>query len=252
MSLRVATFNIRCGVADDGADSWPNRRDLALRVIVEMGADVLALQEAYDYQVEAVRDALPGHGWFGVGREDGVAEGEHCSVFFRTERLELLESGTFWFSDSPNVPGSIGWGNHITRICTWGRFRDHAGHEFGVFNSHLDHESQPSRQRSAELLVRRAGVTGPAILLGDFNAEDGSAEMETILRAGYRSAYREIDGEQAAATYHGFAGGSSGERIDHVFLSREWTPTRAEIIRTSEGGRYPSDHYPLLVEASWT
>lgn len=34
-------------------------------------------------------------------------------------KVELLEGGTFWLSESPSVPGSISWGAAVPCIATW-------------------------------------------------------------------------------------------------------------------------------------
>ena len=77
-------------------------------------------------------------------------------MLVRRDRFAVLESGTFWFSDTPEVVGSKSWGNDIPRICTWAKLRDvKGGAAFWFFNVHLDHRSQPSRERSAALLLER-------------------------------------------------------------------------------------------------
>ena len=74
---------------------------------------------------------------------------------FKKGRFRVADAGTFWFSDTPEVPASKSWGNNITRICTWARLIDRDGRGFYHFNLHLDHESQPSRDRSTALLRQR-------------------------------------------------------------------------------------------------
>jgi endonuclease/exonuclease/phosphatase family metal-dependent hydrolase len=97
----------------------------------------------------------------------------------------VLDSGTFWFSDTPEQPGSKTWGNDITRICTWARFRDATGGTLYVFNVHLDHESQPSRERSVQLLATRirgrAAPGDPVLVTGDFNADEQNPAIRWLL-----------------------------------------------------------------------
>src|SRR5690606_11432004 len=126
---------------------------------------------------DEIAEALRGYGEIGVGRTDGKTRGEYAAILYRRDRLEPLDSGTFWFSDTPDVPGSTSWGNRITRICTWARFRDRtAGGEFYLYNVHLDHESQPSRERSAAMLSERVAQRNaegaPVVVTGDFNADE--------------------------------------------------------------------------------
>ena len=171
--LTVMSFNIRYGTANDGDNHWTLRRELLVDVIREADADLVGLQEALDAQVAVLLQALPQYGLVGVGRDDGRARGEHAAILYRRDRFRVSDAATFWFSDTPEVVASRSWGNRITRICTWARFVDRDGQAFWLYNVHLDHESQPSRERSTALLAERiAGrrvPTEPAIVTGDFN-----------------------------------------------------------------------------------
>ena len=185
--LAVVTFNIRYGTARDGENAWPQRRELLFGMLRDSGADLLGLQEALRFQLDEIAEAVPGYIEIGVGRDDGLEAGEYAAILYRTARLELLESGTFWFSETPEVPGSMHWGNRITRICTWARFRDRLDDGiFYLYNLHLDHESQPSRERSVELLAERMAARAhpdPVLVTGDFNAGEDNPAMGYLLGA---------------------------------------------------------------------
>jgi endonuclease/exonuclease/phosphatase family metal-dependent hydrolase len=159
--------------------------------------------------------------------------------------------GTFWFSPTPEVPGSTRWGNTITRICSWARLEDRASaRAFHVYNLHLDHESGPSRERSAEFLARRIlarGARDPVLVLGDFNAGADQLPIRYLLTSvpltdTFRALHPDTTG---VGTYHAFTGRTEGPRIDHILASGEWTVRSAGIDRGNEAGRYPSDHYPV-------
>ena len=171
-------------------------------------------------------------------------------VLWRMERYELLADGNFWFSDTPGVPGSRTWGNTVTRICTWVRLRDRSsGRTVSAFNVHLDHESQPSRERSAAMLLARIALRGnddPVLVTGDFNAGEANPAV-AAMRTRFRDSYRTVHpSDSIAGTFHAFRGDSAGEKIDYVFVSPEWTVLGAAILRTSVAGRYPSDHFPVI------
>ena len=153
--LTVMSFNIRYGTANDGENRWENRRDALFELLRTEDADVIGLQEALSFQIQEIVAAVPGYAVTGVGRDDGRTKGEFSGILFRTSRLTVSEAGTFWLSDTPEVVASTTWGNTITRICSWARFVDKDGRAFWHYNVHLDHQSQPSRERSAELLARR-------------------------------------------------------------------------------------------------
>ncbi len=252
--LRVMSFNIRYGTADDGENAWPLRSDLVMQVIRDGDADVLGLQEALRFQLDEIGAEFPGYGEIGVGRDDGVEAGEYSAILYDLLRLRPLDSGTFWLSDTPEVVGSTSWGNGITRIVTWARFRDmSAGGEFYVFNTHWDHESQPSRERSADLLRERIAsreYSDPVLVMGDFNAGEenpafrrlASADSTLALVEAFRALHPD---STVVGTFNGFTGEGSGEKIDAILTSPGWAVQEAAIVRTEEAGRYPSDHFPV-------
>jgi endonuclease/exonuclease/phosphatase family metal-dependent hydrolase len=259
------SFNIRYGTANDGDDSWPNRSGMVIGVIRNHAPDILGVQEALRFQLDEMRSALPEYEEFGVGRDDGQTAGEYAAILYRSDRFEVEQSGTFWLSDTPDVPGSMSWGNRITRICTWARLaRLDAVDRFYVYNLHLDHESQASRERSVELLAQRIATRAtndPFIMLGDFNAgEDNPAirfltgdvdrlatEVEATpvsphLKDTFRALYPTPTG---VGTFNAFRGDTAGKQIDWILVSDEWEVLEAAIVRTNDGGRYPSDHFPV-------
>jgi endonuclease/exonuclease/phosphatase family metal-dependent hydrolase len=211
---------------------------------------VLGLQEALRGQLDEIRAALPAYGEVGVGRDDGAQAGEYAAILFRRDRLDLLASGDFWLSDTPDVPGSRSWGNTVVRICTWARFLDRAsGRTFAVYDTHLDHESQPARERGAALILWRIAAArpgGPVIVTGDFNAGEDNPAVRAMTAAGFADSYRVVHpADSAVNTYHAFRGGTAGPKIDFVFVSPEWRVADAAIVRTARDGRYPSDHFPV-------
>lgn len=268
--LTFMSFNMRYGTADDGDNSWPLRRDLVIGVIREFAPDVLGSQEVLRFQLNELRDALPEYGEAGVGRDDGAEAGEYAAILYRSDRLQLFENGTFWLSDTPDVPGSTSWGNSIPRICTWARFSDReAGFTFYVYNLHLDHQSQPSRERAVELLTRYVADRehkDPYVVTGDFNAGESNSAMRYLLgeveRAhqasddapaplGLVDTFRALYPAQTeVGTFNGFEGTTTGEKIDAVLVSEEWNVLHASIVRTEVDGRYPSDHFPVVATIS--
>lgn len=249
--LTVTTFNIRYGTAADGENRWELRRELLFDVLRAQHADVVGLQEALHFQLQEILAAFPDYAMLGVGREDGNTRGEYAAILYRHDRLDVAEQGTFWLSPTPEVPGSVGFGNRITRICTWARLVERSGNRaFYVYNVHWDHESQPSRERSAELVAQRIAAREPAdpvVLLGDFNAgEDNPARRLLLERYGLRDAFRLVNrNARDVGTYHAFRGTRTGELIDAILVSTEWDVDAVWIDRTERNARYPSDHFPV-------
>ncbi|MGD8495425.1 MAG: endonuclease/exonuclease/phosphatase family protein [Gemmatimonadales bacterium] len=260
-ALRVMSFNLRYGTADDGPNAWPLRRELVKQTIGDFGPTVLCVQEALRFQLDELREAFPQLDEVGVGRDDGVEAGEYSAILYDRRRLERLSSGTFWLSDTPEVVASTSWGNQITRIVTWARFRDlESDRAFYVFNTHWDHQSQNSRERSAELMLERiASRDGgdPVIVTGDFNAgEDNPAFRRLVAGAGVagvtgdalelRETFRALHPDATdVGTFNGFHGDRSGDKIDAILVTPEWEVVEAAIDRAHDGDRYPSDHFPV-------
>lgn len=247
--LRVMSMNVRYGTADDGENRWELRRDLLFDVLRNERPDVVGLQEALRFQLDETLDHLPGYSEIGEGR-DGGKDGEYSAILYRRDRFELISSDTFWLSDTPGVP-SAHWGNRIVRICTWGLFADQSsGDFFYVFNTHLDHESQASRERSVRFLAERVverDLPVPFVLLGDWNAGEENPAMRFLYdETGLRDAYRVVHPEdREVGTFHGFTGRRDGKKIDAVLVPPAVDVTDAAIVRTKRGGRYPSDHFPV-------
>jgi endonuclease/exonuclease/phosphatase family metal-dependent hydrolase len=252
--VRVMTFNIRFGTAPDSANQWTLRRDFLFEVIRTSAPHVLGVQEALGFQLDEIRAALPQYAQAGVGRDDGRTGGEYSPILYDSTRLTLLANGTFWFSDTPETPGSTSWGNRITRICSWAVLHDRTTRRsFAVYNVHWDHESQPSRERSAALLLARIAARDnpelPVLVTGDFNAGETNAAFRKLVTDDdlkLRDTFRVTSpGADSIGTFHAFQGRREGEKIDAILASPEWQVKQARIVRSAQAGRYPSDHFPV-------
>ena len=268
--LRVMSFNIRYGTANDGPDRWENRSDLVIDTIRADGPDLLGLQEALRFQIDAILEALPDYRSVGVGRDDGKDAGEFSPVLYRIDRFELLGSGTFWLSDTPEVPGSSSWGNAIPRICSFARLRDiEVGTTIDVYNTHFDHQSAPSRFRSAELIwqvLEARSEAVPFVVMRDLNAGEDSEPIRFLLGAiegptgtpapepGLADPFRIAQPRaEEVGTFHGFRGTPGIAKIDHILV----TPGAFEVLgaainRSDRDGQYPSDHFPVTARLRLT
>lgn len=248
--LTVMSFNIRYGTANDGENSWPNRDHLVMRVFEDRQASIVGVQEALAFQLNEITDTHPHYGVIGIGRDDGKTRGEYAAILYNTRAFAVDASGTFWLSDTPEVVASKSWGNSITRICTWARLIDReSGDAVYVFNAHYDHRSQESREKSSRLILDRIAGRAhddPVVFMGDFNAGESNPAIASLIDSGLTHTYREIHpDETAVGTFNAFRGDSDGEMIDHVLVSTGVEVLDADIDRTNENGRYPSDHDPV-------
>ncbi len=249
-TLRIMSFNIRLPVESDVADYWEARKPLAVRMLREQAPDVIGLQELVKAQADYLAHALPEYAWFGRGR-DADGGGERMGVFYRRDRLKVVESGDFWLSDTPDVPGSITWGHPYPRMVTWALFeRRGDGGRFYLFNTHLPYREQDeaARVKGANAIAQRlaalpAGL--PVVLTGDFNTTPDS-EVHTVLARTLQDAWTtapRVDGSEA--TFHGFTG-HGDKRIDWIFVKGVQLESVASVT-TRWNGHYPSDHFPVVV-----
>ncbi|MDR2849887.1 MAG: DUF4965 domain-containing protein, partial [Verrucomicrobiota bacterium] len=185
-SFRIATFNIRL-IADKTPNSWEERAPKCRALIQKHGFELMGLQEAMWPQIQ---DLLKMEGWAFVGRcrDDGKEKGEASCIFYKTERFEVLKSGTFWLSETPEVVASKSWDTACTRVCTWADMKDlKSGKTFVYFNTHLDHISKEAREKGMRLILSRMAQYAqgrPVFLTGDMNAYPDSrpASADTALQ----------------------------------------------------------------------
>ena len=271
VALSLMTFNIRFGTAEDGPNHWNLRKKMVFDVIKDQAPDVVGLQEALDFQIEQIEAAVPGYKHLGVGRDDGKSEGEFTAILYRSERLAVLDSNCFWLSDTPEVPGSITWGNACTRICTWGRFQDKmTGQRFYLYNLHLDYASQVSRDNGVALILQRIGQRqspDPVFITGDFNADENNSAVKAVKSAAisvqfhsdkapqtvhFFDTFRRLHPDaQRVGTFNQFKGIDTGGKIDFIWAMQDITVLKAEILHTNTERRYPSDHFPVTATVRW-
>lgn len=256
--LHVGTFNVRGDTPLDGPQGWKFRRDRFLSLVRDWSPDLLGLQEPLIPQLNDILLGLSAYDWIGCGRDDGRQQGEFCPILYRRERLAVVESGTFWLSESPETPGSKGWGSRYPRICTWAHLIDReTGAAFFHYNLHLDHEAQTARENGMSLLlerIRQRQPADPVIVTGDFNAHpdnpvlallhapDSPVACDTYLNTPRDAGH--------IGTFHGFTGTAMEDRIDYIFVSPPWQVLNASILHGDGMRPFPSDHFPVAATLS--
>lgn len=248
--LTVMSFNVRLPAASDGPDEWGKRRALFLDTIAREAPDIIGTQELFFRQGQAIVDAMPHYGWVGIGRRGDHGD-EHMGLFYRRDRLKLVEFGDFWLSDTPEVPGSISWGNLYPRMVTWGLFEPvGGGRRFMVFNTHFPYraEDEAAREKAARLLADRIAAVPadlPVILTGDFNTTPDTPSHALLAGTLADAWTHAAERSGPEGTFHGFTG-RPGDRIDWIF-TRGFTVESARTVDTHRRGHYPSDHFPVVV-----
>ena len=254
-ALTVMTFNIRTAGGNDGENGWVHRRELVAKTMERFVPDVAGLQEALDEQVEYLADALPGYRWLGADRglNGGTGLSEYTPIFYSRDVLIPIESGTFWLSDADGPTGR-GWRRNVSRIVTWARFhhRD-SGRRIYVFNTHLTLRRGPRQVDSARRIADRVAAlpAGSAVVVtGDFNAmaeisETWQAATGRGLRDAWLLAGERIGPSRTSSDFRPPELANPG-RIDWILVGGPVAVRSVETVVDHDGGRYPSDHYPVV------
>ncbi len=258
-TFNVMSYNIRYDNPGDSAHAWPYRKAAVANLVQYHEADLLSLQEALEHQVTYLDSALSDMDWVGVGRDDGKSQGEFSPVFYRRDKFELIDWGTFWLSETPDEI-SVGWDAALPRIATWTKLLYKAnGDTMYYVNTHFDHRGEQARKESAKLIKKRVtAIAGgkPLIVTGDFNAPPDSGPYQAMVTGDeLEDAY-----EVSELPHHGPTSSFSGfvvteplqdnRRIDYVFVSPGIKVIKHAILTDSRDNAYPSDHLPVVAEIS--
>jgi endonuclease/exonuclease/phosphatase family metal-dependent hydrolase len=254
-NLKMMTYNIRLDVASDGENAWPNRKDFFTSQIQFYSPDIFGVQEATPNQVLDIASVLSDYNRFGIGREEG-GTGEACTIYYKKDRFKVLESNTFWLSETPNLV-SRGWDAACNRVCTYGLFKDlKTKQTFWVFNIHLDHVGEQARIKGVQLVLSKMKELNtkkhPAFLMGDFNSEPDTPQISEIKKV--MDDTRDISHEKPfgpAGTFNNFNHNQPVTLlIDYIFISKnsKLKIKKHAVLSDSKDLKYPSDHLPVLIE----
>ena len=258
LRMRVMSYNIRYKNNIDSINGWEFRRDNVARLVQFHGADIVGMQEALPEQIDDLAKRLPEYDWYGVPRMSGPS-GECNPVFYRKDRFALLDKGTFWYSETPDVKESKSWDAYFPRIASWCKLRDkQTKKEFFFFSTHFDHRGEIARQNSALILLKQVGTIAkgkPAIVAGDFNSRETSVAYTTVTSSGLLKDAVLI----SKGGHYGPINTSTGfyvkptpprARIDYIFVNDKVVVKRTATLTDQQEGRYYSDHLPVAADVA--
>lgn len=258
--VRIMTTNIRYASPNDGVNIWDNRKDWLCDNIKFMDVDMLGGQEVIYTQLQDMIERLPNYAHVGVGRNGGN-QGEFCPIFYKKDKYKLLDSDTFWLSETPDKVNSKGWDAALPRIVTWVKLKDlKTKQEFFFFNAHFDHKGKEARLKSAELLIQKTKqIAGevPFFVTGDFNFTP-SVEAYDVLTKQNDANYLLQDSYHTAEvvygpkyTFNGFnlEPDPNRDRIDYIFSHGDIKIAKHHIVDGQRGKLFISDHFPIVVES---
>ena len=277
--LVVGSYNIRLYVTsdEDKGEIWSTRCKVMCDQMNFEAPDAFGAQEVTHKQLVDMLSMLDGYGFTGRARDDGKQEGEYSCIFYRKDRLTLLDEGTFWLSEIPEQV-SFGWDAACRRVCSWAKFQMHTGFTFYYFNLHMDHIGTIARREGAKLVVNRIrsiAKDAPVVLSGDFNVDQNNEVYTIFSESGIlNDCYTHARIRFAEnGTYIAFDPDmKTPSRIDHIFVSPlfavdsyavltngYWTPIPDSGVTTSDAApeevklikhrrHTPSDHYPIIAK----
>ncbi len=252
--MNIITYNIRYNTPSDKENAWPNRRAEVMNLLKLHKADIFSVQEALYDQIMDLKDGMSGFDYVGVGRDDGNINGEFSAIYYNSNRYAIIENGTFWLSETPQIP-SKSWDAALNRICTWARLKEKETRKtFYIFNTHFDHIGVKARKESALLILKKidviSGRKDPVILTGDFNLKPEEKPL-VLIRQKLKDS-RQISKtvpQGPVGTFNDFDFMSKLEnRIDYIFVNKMIDVKKYAVLTDSKNNHYPSDHLPVLAE----
>ncbi len=248
-TVRIMSYNVRYGEYED-------RFRIVPQLIGDNMPDSVGIQECTYQWYLTLKAFLPEYEFIGVGRDTGDKSkdcGEMSAVLYRKDKYKLIDSGTFWVSETPDEV-SFGWDAVCRRICTWVILENKkTGERYAHVNTHLDHEGELARVNGSKMVSEFAlSFSMPTVLTGDFNLKKNTDLYNGIIATGLRDTQDMAEISEYGKTFHAYNGGKEGDPIDFIFVNdRINTVFKYKIVRTKYGGKYSSDHYPIYADMSF-
>ena len=250
-SMRIMSFNIRC--LNVGTDTWKDRIGIVSQTMLESEADSIGVQEATPEWMETLKETVAEkYAYVGVGRDDGDNEGEYSAVFYLKDKYEVIESDTFWLSETPDKP-SRGWDAACNRVCTWVHLRDkETGAEYVHMNSHFDHIGVKARKNSVDMIINKAKqfTDIPVVFTADMNVKEGSDNYNQFVTSDYFYDTKFLAPDSMSyCTYHDTKPQNHADDIiDYVMINNEFEALSYKVVTEGIDGRFVSDHYPIYAD----
>lgn len=248
--IRIMNYNVRClSPLDLGKKNWFYRANLIMDSIEEAAPSIIGFQEVTSWQYDYLVETMPDFDSIITYRDETI-NSEGCPIFYQTNLYTLIDKGSFWLSETPEVM-SKDWGAAHYRICSYVILKEKATEqEFVVFNTHLDHVSDEARIKGIQVVLDKIQEFGglPAILMGDLNAEETSETYKSATEA-FLDAKYETENTMTSCTYQNWGEALDRNCIDYVMISPDNFEVQSyKVIQAVYDGVYTSDHFPLLVE----
>ncbi len=249
-NIKMMSYNLRCiSPTDWGKKGWFYRADLIVDDIAEEMPSVIGFQEATKWHYSYLVDSLEGYDSVITYRDDAF-NSEGCPIFYNTELYRLVDKGSFWLSETPETP-SKSWGAQYNRVCSYVILTDkESGQDFVVFNTHLSHVSDEARINGIQVVLDKISEFGslPSVIMGDFNAEEGSVTYNSVTE-NFLDAKYETENTSDSLTYNGWGDTEKYKRIDYFMISKKGFKVNSyDVLSGIRNEVYTSDHCPIVLD----
>lgn len=252
--FNIMSCNVRCiSPTDLGKKSWFYRASLIMQTITTEEPVIIGFQEVTKWHYSYLCDSLPLYDSV-ITYRDEAFNSEGCPIFYRTDLYTLIDQGSFWLSETPDVM-SKSWGAAFNRVCGYVILEDKAsGTQFVVFNTHLDHVSDEARINGIQVILDKIAEFGslPAVLMGDLNATESSLTYKSATENFLDTKY-ETENTMSGCTYQNWGKSLDRDCIDYILVSKTgFNVNEYKIVNKTFNGTYSSDHFPLSVNLSFS
>jgi len=258
-TICVGTYNLRIITPiDSGARSWVNRRHYIASTINNSSFEIMGFQEILnDVQLSDLKQVLPSYAFLSNGQDNSSGtKGEMLAIVYDKYRFQVLESGFFFLSPTPDFAG-IGWDASTNRICQWAKIYDLFNqNEFYFFNTHFNWSGDVSRAAGAKLvthMIDSLAIGTPVICVGDFNALTTEVAFYNQMTSNLTDS-RNASVSSPTGSYGTFNNWNTSKtsftkykRIDYIFVSDFEVLSYETINEKFVVDAWPSDHFPVKV-----
>lgn len=251
-NIKMMSYNLRCiSPTDWGKTGWFYRADLIIDDIEEQKPGIIGFQESTKWHYSYLVDSLKGYDSV-ITYRDEAFNSEGCPIFYNTELYTLVDKGSFWLSETPEVM-SKSWGAQYNRVCSYVILTDNStGKNFVVFNTHLSHVSDEARINGIKVVLDKISEFGslPAVIMGDFNAVEGSETYNSVTE-NFLDAKYQTENTSDSHTYNGWGAPEKYQRIDYFMVSKTGFKVNSyNVLSGIRNGVYISDHCPITLEVN--
>lgn len=252
-ATRVMSFNVRC--KNDGEQTITNRSKVAIEVIKQYAPDSFGVQECTPRWKRILAANLDGkYACVGAARDYYGPFTEYSSIYYLKDKYNLIDSGTFWLSETPEKKWTKSFDSACFRVASWALLEDkETGMRYTHINTHLDHVLETTREAQMTVLiecVNKVANGSPIIVTGDFNAYEDNSLVYTVACESFNDTKKVAENSDTGRTFtdYGTKEEDGTGAIDFIFADKSLKVDTYKIIRNTVQGIYPSDHYPIVAD----